>query len=64
MALMAKNKAGFVEGKITKRNADDSKFAAWTHCNNKILSWILNATNKTIASRIVFIEFAKEVWQN
>lgn len=41
MALSAKNKAGSIDGKITRPNADDPKYTAWTRLNNMILSWIL-----------------------
>lgn len=46
MAVNAKNKAGFVEGKITKPYANDPKFTAWIRCNNMVWSWILKSASK------------------
>lgn len=45
MALNAKNKAGFVEEKITKPCANDPKFTARS-CNNMVWSWILKSASK------------------
>lgn len=38
MALLSKNKLGFVNGTIAIPEATDDKHAAWVQCNNMVLS--------------------------
>lgn len=54
MALNAKNKAGFVEGKITKPCANDPKFTARIRCNNMVRSWILKSASKADTIKHLF----------
>jgi len=64
MALSAKNKLGFIDGSLTKPAMDASEFSAWNRCNNMVLSWILNSVSQEIASSIIYIESAQEMWQD
>lgn len=63
IALSAKNKLGFVEGTIRKPSTEDQKYEKWIRCNNMILSWILNSVSETIASSIMFIDSAEDMWK-
>jgi len=38
-----RNKLKFVSGSLPKPHAFDPTFNAWEHCNNLVLSWILNS---------------------
>jgi len=50
MALIAKNKVGFIDGTIPKPSPTDSSFHAWMCCKTMVLSWILNSVSTEIAS--------------
>jgi len=38
MALMAKNKIGFVDGSISKLEIDDNLYNFWSQCKNMVMS--------------------------
>ena len=48
MALVAKNKFGFVDGSIVKPPAGDPSLHGWVRCNNMLLSWMLNSVSKDV----------------
>jgi hypothetical protein len=63
MAITAKNKLGFLDGSLTKPLDDSSSESrAWVRCNTMVLSWILNYVSKEIASSVIYIENAADVW--
>ncbi|XP_059434757.1 uncharacterized protein LOC132167750 [Corylus avellana] len=65
MALSAKNKLDFVNGTLSKpSNLADSTGLAWTRCNNMVLSWLLNSVSKEIATSIIYIDDASEMWND
>eukprot|EP00262_Sarcandra_glabra_P015839 TRINITY_DN4986_c0_g1_i1.p1 TRINITY_DN4986_c0_g1~~TRINITY_DN4986_c0_g1_i1.p1 ORF type:complete len:364 (-),score=30.46 TRINITY_DN4986_c0_g1_i1:196-1233(-) len=64
MALSAKNKLGFVDGVITKPTSPSSSVAAWEHCNDMVLSWLLNSLTPEIANSMIFAETAAAVWKD
>ncbi|CAJ2656892.1 unnamed protein product [Trifolium pratense] len=61
-ALGGKNKFEFVDGSIPIPTDFDPNFKAWNHCNMLIHSWILNSVDESIASSLVFLENAIDVW--
>ncbi|KAA8532443.1 hypothetical protein F0562_032476 [Nyssa sinensis] len=64
-ALSAKNKLGFVNGTLTKpTNRSNPLYSAWERCNDMVLSWILNSVTKNIASSILYIDVAADVWKD
>ncbi|KAF5480412.1 hypothetical protein F2P56_001165 [Juglans regia] len=64
-ALSAKNKMGFVNGTLKKpAYRSDPKFSAWERCNDMVLSWIINSVTKNIASSILYIDVAADVWKD
>ncbi|KAL5563330.1 hypothetical protein UlMin_033077 [Ulmus minor] len=62
IALIAKNKFGFVDGSIAKPEIWDNLYHFWSHCNNMVMSWILNAVSKDIADSIMYIHDARSMW--
>ncbi|KAK3043853.1 hypothetical protein RJ639_000552 [Escallonia herrerae] len=50
-ALVAKNKAGFINGRIEKQDVNSRDFESWVQCNAIVLSWITNALNKELQER-------------
>ncbi|XP_042950334.1 uncharacterized protein LOC122282449 [Carya illinoinensis] len=63
LAISIKNRMGFLDGSILTPNLAYSLYVPWLHCNNLILSWILNSISKEIASNVFYISFANEVWE-
>jgi hypothetical protein len=64
MALSAKNKLGFIDGSLVKLAEDTSEYFVWDRCNNMVLSWILNSMSQEISSSLIYIESAKEMWDD
>ncbi|KAK2366753.1 putative mitochondrial protein [Trifolium repens] len=62
-ALQMKNKFDFVDGSILKPSIDDPRFKAWKRCNTLVLSWLHHSVNSEIASSIIWLDTAYQVWQ-
>lgn len=64
MALIAKNKLCFVDGALSKPYESDPIYHAWIRYNTVVFSWLLNALSKEIASSILYIDTAEEMWND
>ncbi|XP_039071730.1 uncharacterized protein LOC120218908 [Hibiscus syriacus] len=64
IALLAKNKLGFVDGSCQKEIYGPDLHPQWERCNAIVLSWILNAVSKELSAGIVFASNAASVWDN
>jgi hypothetical protein len=64
MALVAKNKFGFIVGSIVKPSAIDPSLPGWVRCNNMLLSWLLNSVFKEIATSIIFYDNIGDMWKD
>ncbi|KAE8708351.1 Detected protein of unknown function [Hibiscus syriacus] len=64
IALLAKNKLGFVTGDCRREDFDESLHPQWERCNALVLSWILNTVSKELSAGIVFASSAASVWQD
>ncbi|XP_030963776.1 eukaryotic translation initiation factor 4G-like [Quercus lobata] len=62
IALTAKNKIEFINGVISKPEANSPLYKAWTLANTMVLSWIYNSVNKNIKSSVTYNETARQVW--
>ncbi|KAL5549734.1 hypothetical protein UlMin_004965 [Ulmus minor] len=62
IALLVKNKLGFVDGSIPKPAGIDPNLNSWIRNNNIVISWILNSVSKEISASIIFSVFAYEIW--
>ncbi|KAK3005683.1 hypothetical protein RJ639_016547 [Escallonia herrerae] len=60
--LVAKNKAGFVNGRIEKLDVNSRDFEPWVQYNAIVLSWITNALDKELQNGAAHAETANEVW--
>ena len=63
-ALSAKNKIQFVNGYAVELDKDDSIHNAWTICNDMVVSWIVHLVSPQIMQSILWMENAKEIWQD
>lgn len=62
IALGVKNKLGFVNGLMHKPQSNNAMLAHWNRCNLMVLSWLGNSLSKEIASSVLYIDSAKEMW--
>ncbi|KAF7149087.1 hypothetical protein RHSIM_Rhsim03G0156500 [Rhododendron simsii] len=66
IALIAKNKIGFVDGTIEPPFASKKPmdFALWVRCDKMVLSWLLNSVEPDLADGVVYAETSREVWED
>lgn len=62
IALGAKMKLGFVNGKIPIPDEESLEFETWTRVNYMVTSWILNSISKEIVDGFLYTTTAKELW--
>ena len=62
IALMAKNKLGFVDGSIPRAAPNDLLFDAWTRYYSIVISWLLNVVAREIADSLLYFDTASEIW--
>lgn len=61
IALGAKSKLGFVDGKIIQPEEDSPKYGTWKRTDCMIISWILNTLSKEIVDAFIYADNAKEL---
>lgn len=55
IALLVKNKLGFIDGSISKLDGSDlNLLRSWIRNNFIVISWIINAVSKQISKSIMF----------
>ncbi|XP_035832785.1 uncharacterized protein LOC110877381 [Helianthus annuus] len=64
LALMAKNKLGFIDGSCKKSTTDDVLASQWDRCNSIVLTWILNSVSDELYVGQVYSKLASEVWDD
>ncbi|XP_061356238.1 uncharacterized protein LOC133300683 [Gastrolobium bilobum] len=64
MALLTKNKLGFVDGSIARPLENDPTFPTWLRCNMIVLSWIHRSISSSIAQSILWIDRASDAWSD
>ena len=64
MALVSKNKMGFLNGSIIAPAATDPLHPAWERCNTLIMSWLLNSVSQSIAQSVIYLDHASEIWKD
>jgi hypothetical protein len=65
MALTAKNKLKFINGSLKKPFTElEDEFHPWNRSNNMVLSWILNSVSKDIATSVIYINLAEDMWND
>jgi len=62
--VLSKNKFKFVNGDILEPTRDDGKYEAWERCNVMVVSWITRTLITQIAQSTVYIDNAKELWED
>ncbi|KAJ0841479.1 putative RNA-directed DNA polymerase [Helianthus annuus] len=64
LALEAKNKFGFVNGKCERSTEDQILASQWDRCNSVVLTWLLNSVSEELFLGQVFSTLASEVWED
>ncbi|KAJ0805739.1 putative RNA-directed DNA polymerase [Helianthus annuus] len=62
LALEAKNKFGFINGKYEKPKDNEVLAGQWDRCNSVVLTWLLNSVSEELFLGQVFSKLASEVW--
>ncbi|KAL9230647.1 hypothetical protein vseg_005973 [Gypsophila vaccaria] len=64
--LDAKNKLGFINGKVGKPAGDEGEdnieLVAWRQCNAMIKGWLRSSINEKLHASIAFSGNVKEIW--
>ena len=63
-ALLSKNKFKFVNWEIPEPSHSDSQYEAWERCNVMMISWITRSLTAQIAQSTMYIDSAKELWED
>ncbi|XP_021600646.1 uncharacterized protein LOC110606196 [Manihot esculenta] len=63
IALKAKDKLGFINGKCKMPDQDDINYEEWQKADNMVMSWILNALSKELAETFLYAINAYELWE-
>ncbi|GMI84995.1 hypothetical protein HRI_002168800 [Hibiscus trionum] len=64
IALLAKNKLGFVDDSCSKASFHSALHPQWERCNALVLSWILNTVSADLSAGVVFASSAASVWKD
>ncbi|XP_070046939.1 uncharacterized protein [Nicotiana tomentosiformis] len=62
MALLVKNKLGFIEGNCLKSSYKRELENQWERCNAVVLSWIGRTVSAQLWSSIIYASNAKTIW--
>ncbi|TMW99424.1 hypothetical protein EJD97_002603 [Solanum chilense] len=64
LALLVKNKIGFIDGFCLKSMYKDGLAVQWERCNAVVLSWISSTITSNMLMTIVYASNAKRVWED
>lgn len=59
-----KNLLQFIDGSVPMAEKTDSLYHAWRRCNTLILVWIRNLVSTSISQSIMYIDKAKDAWED
>lgn len=63
MALMIKNKLGFIDGSQEKPTHNPPEQLQWERCNILVKSWLIAAMSKEISKSVIHCKSAKAIWE-
>ncbi|XP_072081180.1 uncharacterized protein [Arachis hypogaea] len=64
IAIISKNKYGFLTGSIPSTSLDDPVYPAWERCNNLVLFWLFHSLSPSITQSIIYLSTASSVWED
>lgn len=63
IALGAKVKGGFINGKCLMTNEDDANYEHWVRVDCMVTSWIVNSISKDMVEDFLYTTNAKQLWE-
>ncbi|KAK4395939.1 hypothetical protein Sango_1748200 [Sesamum angolense] len=63
IALGAKMKLGYINGKIPKPSEDSEEFERWNRADCMVTLWLLNSISKDIIESFLYVDSTRELWQ-
>lgn len=63
IALGTKTKLDFINEKCTQPDEKDPKFEQWLKVDCMVRSWILNSIDREIVEAFLYVNTAKELWE-
>lgn len=64
LALLARNKHGFIDGSVKKTNYEGDLHKRWDRCNAIVGSWLMSSVQSDLLNGILFRSNAYLVWND
>ena len=62
LSLSGRNKFGFLDGLIPTPDLSHPLYNVWHRANTTILSWMVNSLSKDLATSVMYIHTARDLW--
>ena len=62
LSLSGRNKFGFLDGSIPTPDLSPPLYNVWHRANTTILSWMVNSLSKDLATSVMYIHTARDLW--
>ena len=62
LALGAKNKMGFIDGKVEKPQSTSKDFQRWMRCDYMVRCWIFRSMKEEVGNAFSLVESSKQLW--
>ena len=62
LSLSGRNKFGFLDGSIPTPDLSHPLYNVWHRANTTILSWMVNSLSKDLATSVMYIHTARDLW--
>nr|XP_016483773.1 PREDICTED: uncharacterized protein LOC107804403 [Nicotiana tabacum] len=63
-SLSAKNKLGLLDGRVPQPTPDSPYYPYWERCNDMVKAWINNFVSREIATSVMCLKTAREIWKD
>ncbi|XP_033513338.2 uncharacterized protein [Nicotiana tomentosiformis] len=63
-SLSAKNKLGLLDGRVPQPSPDCPYHSYRERCNDMVKAWITNSVSRKIATSVMYLKTAREVWRD
>ncbi|XP_074289513.1 uncharacterized protein LOC141614668 [Silene latifolia] len=62
VALISKNKEGFIDGSVKKPDISDKKYHQWMRCDILVRQWMRNSMDDDIKENMSYANSSKDLW--
>ena len=62
LSLSGRNKFGFLDGSIPTPDLSHPLYNVWHRANTTILLWMVNSLSKDLATSVMYIHTARDLW--